>query len=291
MTEYKERLGYARFDERDLMERLRGIRHLALDMDGTLYLGSTLFEYTAPFLQLLQDMEIGYTFFTNNSSKSDHQYVTKLKEMGIDAQRDQIYSSTHATIDFLRGDPNNFRRLFVLGTQGQKDQMSEAGFVVCDEDPEMVVVGFDTDLVYDRLAQAAYWIDQGKPYIATHPDLICPTDQALVLPDCGAICKLLEAATGRTPDAILGKPNPAMLNGLRQRFGLDSAQIAMVGDRLYTDVAMANHAGMLGVLVLSGETKLDQLGEADEQADVVVEHVEELGRLLSRARGPEGDFS
>jgi HAD superfamily hydrolase (TIGR01450 family) len=291
MIEYKERLGYARLDEHDLMDRLRDIRHLALDMDGTLYLGSTLFEYTAPFLQLLRDMEIGYTFFTNNSSKSDRQYVAKLKEMGIEAQRDQIYSSTHATIDFLRGDPNNYRRIFVLGTQGQKDQMTEAEFDVCDTEPEMVVVGFDTDLVYDRLAQAAYWIEQGKPYIATHPDLICPTDQELVLPDCGAICKLLEAATGRTPDEILGKPNPAMLNGLRQRFELESAQIAMVGDRLYTDVAMANHAGMLGVLVLSGETQLEQLGEADEQADVVVEHVAELGALLSRARGQTGDFS
>jgi len=269
-----------------LQGRLREIRHLALDLDGTLYLGGTLFEFTPGFLQSLKQMGIGYTFFTNNSSKSDRQYVAKLKGMGIEADLDSIYSSTHATIDYLRSDFADVDRLFVLGTHGLQEQFAEAGYTICDEEPEVVVIGFDTDLVYDRLCHAAYWIQQGKPYIATHPDLVCPTDQPLVLPDCGAICQLLEAATGRTPDAVLGKPNVAMLDGLLQRHGLKRSQIAMVGDRLYTDMAMARNAGMLGVLVLSGETKPEDVDGAAGQPDVVVEDAGVFGRMLSKVNSP-----
>lgn len=272
------------FPDAFLQGRLREIRHLALDLDGTLYLGGTVFGFTPGFLQSLKQMDIGYTFFTNNSSRSDRQYVAHLNEMGIEADLDSIYSSTHATIDYLRSDFSDVRRLFVLGTHGLNEQLEEAGYTICDTEPEVVVVGFDTDLIYNNLARAAYWIQQGKPFLATHPDLVCPTDQPLVLPDCGAICQLLEAATGRTPDAVLGKPNVAMLDGLRQRHGLTCSQIAMVGDRLYTDMAMARNAGMLGVLVLSGETKPADLEKADDRPDLVVEDAGAFGRMLSEVR-------
>jgi len=272
----------------NLQGRLQKIRHLALDLDGTLYLGGTLFGFTPGFLQSLKQMGIGYTFFTNNSSKSDRQYVAKLKEMGIEADLDSIYSSTHATIDYLRSDFTDANRLFVLGTSGLQDQIAEAGYTISDAEPEVVVIGFDTDLKYDRLTQAAYWIQQGKPFLATHPDLVCPTDQPLVLPDCGAICQLLEAATGRAPDAVLGKPNVAMLEGLLQRHGLERSQVAMVGDRLYTDMAMARNAGMLGVLVLSGETQPADLEGAADCPDVVVEDAGKFGIMLSEARKREG---
>ncbi len=263
---------------------LKEIRHLALDLDGTLYLGKSLFPYTIAFLEALQRMEIGYTFFTNNSSRSDWQYVTRLREMGIDAALDDIYTSAHATIDVLRSDYPEVTRLFLLGTQGLRDQFYEAGYVICDKAPEAVVIGYDTELVYDRLCRAAWWIQQGCPFIATHPDLVCPTDRPLVLPDCGAICKLLEAATGRAPDAVPGKPDPAMLNGLRRRLGMNRSSIAMVGDRLYTDIAMARHAGVPGILVLSGETSRDELATAADQPDVVVEHVGRLPDMLKKAR-------
>jgi HAD superfamily hydrolase (TIGR01450 family) len=274
-----------------LKKRLTEIRHVALDLDGTLYVGGTLFEFTLGFIQTLRQLGIGCTFLTNNSSQSDREYVVKLNEMGIEAELGDIYTSASGTIDYLRHDSHlkDCKRLFVLGTQGLQDQFTQAGFTVCDTEPEVVVIGFDTGLVYDRLALAAYWIQQGKPYLATHPDLVCPTDQPLVLPDCGAICQLLQAATGRLPDAVLGKPNVAMLDGIRQRLGLDHTQIAMVGDRLYTDIAMARSAGILGVLVLTGEAQLSDLEGTADRPDMVVANVGQLGRMLVAAKSSNGD--
>src|SRR5439155_9253755 len=121
------------------------------------------------------------------------------------------------------------------------------------------LVGLDTTLTYSRLCSAAWWISRGKPFIATHPDRVCPTDRPTVLPDCGAIGALLSSVTGVSPQAILGKPDPRMLAPLLARHNLEPAELAVVGDRIYTDITMAKRAGALAVLVLSGETKQDQL--------------------------------
>ncbi len=267
-----------------LRDRLQQLRHLALDLDGTLYLGGTLFEFTPKFLESLTQMGIGYTFFTNNSSRSAKQYVSHLSEMGIEAKIDMIYSSTHATIEYLHQTYPDARRIFALGTPGFDQELTEAGFTISATRPELVVVGFDTDLTYSRLSRAAYWIKEGKPFIATHPDLICPTDRPVVLPDCGAICQLLTASTGRKPDAVLGKPNVSMLNGVLRHHGLKRSQVAMVGDRMYTDMAMARDAGMMSVLVLSGETKPADVKAADYTPDVVIENVGKFGAMLAESR-------
>jgi HAD superfamily hydrolase (TIGR01450 family) len=267
-----------------LRGRLQRLQHLALDLDGTLYLGGTPFKFTVGFLQSLRRMGIGYTFFTNNSSRSARQYVSHLEEMGIPADVDMIYSSTHATIEYLGASFPDARRVFALGTPGFGQELTEAGYTISAARPELVLVGFDTDLTYSRLSRAAYWIKQGLPFIATHPDLICPTDRPLVLPDCGAICQLLTAATGRSPDAVLGKPNVFMLNGLLRRHGLKSSQVAMVGDRMYTDMAMAREAGAMSVLVLTGETNLAGLRQADYSPDVVIEHAGKFGDMLREAK-------
>ena len=271
-----------------LRDRLRRLRHLALDLDGTLYLGETPFKFTSGFLRSLRRAGIGYTFFTNNSSRSARQYVSHLGEMGIQADVDMIYSSTHATIEYLRATYPDARRVFTLGTPGFEQELAEAGYTVSATRPELVVVGFDTDLTYSRMARAAYWIKRGKPFIATHPDLICPTDRPLVLPDCGSICQLLTAATGRSPDAVLGKPNVSMLNGVLRRHGLDHSQVAMVGDRMYTDMAMARDAGVMSVLVLTGETNLTGLKAADYSPDVVVEDAGRFGAMLSAVKEVAG---
>lgn len=267
-----------------LRERLQQLRHLALDLDGTLYIGGTLFKFTPGFLQSLKQMGIGYTFFTNNSSRNTKQYVSHLSEMGIEAKADMIYSSTHATIEYLRGAFPDARRMFALGTPGFEQELTEAGYTISATRPDLVVIGFDTDLTYSRLARAAYWIKEGKPFIATHPDLVCPTDRPLVLPDCGAICQLLTASTGRKPDAVLGKPNVTMLNGMLRRHGLYRSQVAIVGDRMYTDMAMARDAGVMSVLVLTGETKISELKGADYSPDLVIEHAGKFGAMLREAR-------
>ena len=284
------------------MHRLNRIKHLALDLDGTLYLGGRLFECTLPFLKRLTELGIGHTFFTNNSSKSTRQYVLKLGEMGITATAQDIYSSTHATIDYLRASMPQVRRLFVLGTQPLREEFQEAGFDVVEQspspqpspgvsgegerEPDAVVVGYDTSLVYERVCEAAWWISRGKPFLATNPDRVCPTDQPTVLVDCGAMCAMLTHSTGIAPHAVLGKPNPIMLRGVMQRHGLRAEELGVVGDRIYTDIAMAHAAGAMGILVLSGEATREQAqaATAAQRPDLVVGDVGELSQLLLEAR-------
>jgi HAD superfamily hydrolase (TIGR01450 family) len=270
------------------VRRLKHLKHLALDLDGTLYLGGRVFDFTKPFLARLAELGIGHTFFTNNSSRSSKQYVQHLTAMGIACDESGLYSSTHCTIEYLRERMPDARRLFILGTPALREEFAENGFVDCGEDandaPDAVVVGFDTTLGYPRLSRCAWWISKGVAFIATHCDNVCPTDEPTVLPDCGAICKMLEHATGRAPDAVLGKPDPRMLGGMMRRHDLSPEQIGVVGDRLYTDIAMARTAGAMGILVLTGETTLEQARVAGPPPDVVVSDVGELASLLTAAR-------
>jgi NagD protein len=272
----------------ELDDRLRLIRHVALDMDGTIYRGGTVFDFTNPFLTRLSELGIGYSFLTNNSSKSVDDYVRHLQKLGINASADQVYTSTQASIEFLCEEMPAVRRLFVLGTLSMRVEIEAAGFVLtaddADDEPDAVLVGFDTDLNYSRLCRAAYWINRGKPFLASHPDRVCPTDEPTVLVDCGAVCAALSEATGRSPNAVLGKPDPRMLLGLLHRHGLEPESLAMVGDRLYTDIEMARRTGVFGVLVLSGEATMDDIATQPSLPDLVVPSIEDLGSKLAESR-------
>jgi HAD superfamily hydrolase (TIGR01450 family) len=275
---------------RSMAESLREIRHVALDMDGTIYKGDTLFACTKPFLAQMRQLEIGYTFLTNNPSKSIPDYLAHLAHLGLTAGADELYTSTQATIDHLQRHLPAARRLFMLGTPSMIAEFVRAGFEPAADDPadipDAVVVGFDLTLTYARLCRAAWWIRQGKPFIATNPDRVCPTDQPTVLVDCGSICAALEEATGRAPDIVLGKPDPGMLAGILQRHQLRPQEVAMVGDRIYTDVLMAHRAKAIGILVLTGESTVADAARADPAPHVVVPSLAELGRLLAEARRP-----
>ena len=271
-----------------LLRRLRKVTHVALDLDGTVYKGGTIFKWTLPFLAQLQNLGIGYTFLTNNPTKSSADYLAHLGKMGVSAAADQLYTSTQATIDCLRARFPAVKRIFALGTASMLSQFRDAGFELTADDPndppDAVVVGFDMTLTYSRTCRAAWWIQQGKPFIATNPDFVCPTDQPTVLVDCGAICAMLEKATGRAPEIVLGKPDPSMLSGIMARHGLQPAQIAMVGDRIYTDILMAHRAQAFGVLVLTGEATQEDVARVEDPPDLVVPSLAEFGDLLARSR-------
>jgi len=271
-----------------LAASLRQIRHVALDMDGTLYCGSTVFPFSNSFLSLLAELNIGYTLLTNNSSKSVADYLTHLQRLGLTVGDHQICTSTHLTIEYLREELPSVRRLFLLGTASMSGELIAAGFSMADDEPrdepDAVLVGFDTGLTFSRLCRAAYWIKQGKPYIASHVDRTCPTDQPTVLVDCGSICAALAEATRRSPDAILGKPNPRMLREVMQRHDLQPEQLAMVGDRLYTDMAMAERAGVMSVLVLTGEATAEDAARHEPRLDLVVSDIAQFGASLRAAR-------
>lgn len=270
------------------MARLRRIRHVALDMDGTIYMGMTLFPYTIAFLKQLSELGITYSFLTNNPSTSIADYLKKLQNMGIEATEEEMYTTALATIDYLKRNYPEARRLFLLGTPSMISEFEKAGFESvedsAEERPDAVIVAFDKTLEYSRLCRAAWWVAQGLPYIATNPDKVCPTDQPTILIDCGSICKCIEHATSRQPDIVLGKPDPNMLSGVQERYGVQADEVAMVGDRIYTDVQMAFNAGAFGVLVLSGETTLEIEAEAPRKPDLTAQSIAVLGELLRKSR-------
>lgn len=283
----------------EMREKLSRIKHLALDMDGTIYMGSTLFPYTLKFLSDMKEAGIGYSFLTNNPSRSVADYLKKLEGLGIQADEDNMYTTSLAAIDYIKTHYPSAKRLFMLGTPSMVSQFEKAGFEACADDPDdvpdVLVVAFDMTLEYSRLCRAAWWASQGVPYVATNPDRVCPTDQRTVLVDCGSLCKCIEHATGRRPDIMLGKPDPNMLKGILDRHGLQPEEIAMVGDRIYTDTAMAHNAGAFGVLVLSGETTLETAEAVAEDVrtnpapeffppDLICRDIKELGELLLMAR-------
>jgi len=259
------------------------VRHAVLDMDGTLYSGARLFGSTLPFLERLRSLGIGYTFLTNNTSISKVEYVAKLRKLGIEAEEIQIYTPAESTIIYLRHHLPHAKTVALLGTPSLTQEFVEAGFAVSWDAPDVVVVGFDKTLTYERLCRAAYWISTGLPFLATHPDFVCPTDEATVLVDCGSICACLIAATGRHP-TVFGKPNPSILVELCDRLHLNRDQMLMVGDRIYTDMKMAQEAGVPAALVLTGEATAAQAADMPHQPDLIVTDVGELGDLLAGAR-------
>lgn len=172
-------------------------------MDGTIYMGSTLFPCTKPFLAMLEQNGIGYSFLTNNPTRSTDDYLKKLEGLGIRVPREAMTTSAVSTIDYIRLHHPEARRLFLLGTPSMVAEFEAAGFEAtadsADDRPDLLVVAFDTTLTYSRLCRAAWWAAQGIPYIATNPDRVCPTDQPTVLVDCGSLCRAIEHATGRCP--------------------------------------------------------------------------------------------
>ena len=277
------------YSHEELMEHLARLKHVALDMDGTIYLGMSLFPFTNDFLAGVKEQGLRYSFLTNNPSASIADYLAKLAKLGIAASEEEMYTTSLATIDYIKTHYPEAKRLFLLGTPSMISEFEKAGFESTTDDaedvPDVVVVAFDKSLVYERLCRAAWWISQKVPYIATNPDLVCPTDQKVVLVDCGSICACLAKATGRTPDITLGKPDPHMLSGILGRYGLAPDEVAMVGDRIYTDIEMAHNAGAFGVLVLSGETTLEVADAAPKQPHLICENISVLGELIAEAHG------
>ena len=271
-----------------LKARLRRIRHVVMDMDGTIYLGAQVFPFTLDFLRLLDRLGIGYSFLTNNPTRSRADYLRKLSGMGIPCGEAQMLTTSQTALEYVRRHMEAVRRVFILGTPSLQELFRSAGYVLVDQNedqaPDLLIVSFDTTLVYPRLCKAAWWASKGVPYLATNPDRVCPTEDQTVLVDCGSLQQCIEYATGRKADIVLGKPDPTMLLELEAALGLERDEVAMAGDRVYTDIAMARNAGALPVLVLSGETTPQLAREACKEGDLVVEDLARFGAMLESAK-------
>ncbi len=232
----------------EIGERLKQVKLVCLDMDGTIYKGKTLFPVTLPFLEFLKKHGIHYAFLSNNSSYSMKEYVEKLAKMGIAAVPEEFYTSTNFTIDYLKQHHPEIKRLYALAVPGVQEEFAAAGFEMESANPQAVIVAFDRTLTYERLCRAAWFMSRDVPVFATHPDPFCPTDQETFLPDCGSFIACLETATKKSIK-VLGKPDPEMLTLAAKRFKLTCAETMMIGDRLYTDVRLGLNAGAVAVQV------------------------------------------
>ena len=243
-----------------------------LDMDGTVYLGNQLFPETLPFLQRIRESGASYLFFTNNASRAKDTYVTRLNGMGIPAGPENILTSAETTIAFLKQHRPG-KSVYVVGTPDLIRSFEDAGIRV-EEDAPIVVASFDTTLTYDKLEKACRYIREGAEFISTHPDFNCPVEGGFI-PDSGAICALITASTGKLP-RYFGKPYEDTLQIIEEFSGVAREDMVVVGDRLYTDIALGAKHGVASVLVLSGETTLEDLEGSDVQPSVIVQNVGEL---------------
>jgi 4-nitrophenyl phosphatase len=256
----------------DLIQ-LGNVRCFLLDMDGTFYLGDQLLPGAKEFLRYCETNAINYLFLTNNSSKNAFDYVAKLHNLGVDVAREKILTSGEATCRYLKKEYPG-KKIFLAGTPALEEEFRQQGFPLTQENPDLVVLGFDTTITYAKLWKLCDYVRAGLPYIATHPDINCPTEQGY-MPDIGAMIAFIAAATGRNPDIVVGKPNSPMLDAILEKVSVPLEQIAMIGDRLYTDVAMGKN-GIMTVLVLSGETSAVEAHKSEFQADLIVNDLADL---------------
>ncbi|MGY5863494.1 MAG: HAD-IIA family hydrolase [Candidatus Thorarchaeota archaeon] len=259
-----------------MTDRLSKVQCFLFDMDGTIYLGDKLLPGAQDFLRDLNEKKIPYYFLTNNSSRSRADYVKKLDRLGLKTPAEKIFSSGEATAIYLKKRGGG-TRIYMVGTPSLEKEFVEHGFQLVQDEPDYAVLGFDTTLTYEKLWKLCDFAREGIPYIATHPDINCPTETGF-MPDIGAMMALVETSTGRQPDVIIGKPNPPIIEAIVEKTGFDVDQLAMVGDRLYTDIAMGR-TGITTILVLSGETKESDVKSAVHQPDYVVQDIKELREL------------
>lgn len=262
--------------------RLSKIKCFLFDMDGTINLGNEIIPGMEGFFEKLKTAGRDYYLLTNNSSSSHSHYVEKMNGLGVPVTREDILISSDALTNWLTKNKPG-AKLFVLGTPQLLQTITEAGFTLSNslaEPVDYVVVGFDQTLTYERLAIACRLIDKGIPYIATHPDVRCPIEGGEFIPDTGAMIELIKTATGKEPQFIFGKPYQYMVDVVLDKTGYKREEIAMVGDRLATDIAFGLNNDILSVMVLTGEATLEDVEQGDIKPDIILPHAKEILNYL-----------
>lgn len=259
---------------------LRNKRLFLLDMDGTIYLDNILFEKSVEFLEYIKEIGGKYVFLTNNSSKSVDDYIRNLTNLGIYVDKSNFLTSSQATTMYLI-ERYKGKKVYVLGTESLKKELLKHNILITDQYQDGIdclVVGFDTELTYSKLIDASRLLTNGVDFIATNPDLVCPTSFGYI-PDCGAICKMLETTTGKKP-IYIGKPNATMIELAIKNSGFLKEDAIVIGDRLYTDIASGINAGITTAVVLTGETKREDIKETKFIPDYVFNNIQEIYNQL-----------
>lgn len=266
---------------RGRLEGLDRVRLFVLDMDGTIYLGERLFPYTKAFLRAVEKSGREYCFFTNNSSKNRAAYLEKLGKLGIIIPPEKMLVANQVIIKWLKENRPG-KKAYVVGTGPLVEDFISAGIELSEAAPDYVVLGFDTTLSYDKISKACHFIRNGAEVFGVNPDLNCPVEGGFI-PDCGSIAALVKASTGVQCE-FFGKPSRHTLDYILAQSGYKPQEVAVVGDRLYTDIAVAAGTEVTSILVMSGETTEKMLAESDIRPDVVAENIGEIGEYLRRKR-------
>ncbi len=251
-----------------------------LDMDGTIYNEDRIFDGTLDFLARVEERGGKYLFLTNNSSKSALDYVKKVTGMGIRADLSNFYTSSQATAYYIQKNyPGSL--VYCMGTRSLVKELTDAGIrVITHADPaaDIVLIGFDTENTSEKIRETCIMLGYRNVYLATNPDLVCPVSFGYI-PDCGSMSIMLENATGRKP-FFIGKPEPIMIQCVLEQSGCAPRDAAIVGDRLYTDIAAGKNAGVDAVCVLTGEATLADIETSSVKPDYLFDSIRDLERLL-----------
>ena len=249
------------------------IKGLAIDMDGTVYKGSVPIPGAKEFISDLRRNGIPFMFVTNNSSKGRRQYFEKLKGMGFDIDMGNVLTSGTAALRFLK-DERKGKSVYVIGTESYLEDVMEYGIELDDEDPDIVLLSFDRELTYEKINKGYMFIKKGAEFIATHPDDLCPTEDDYDV-DIGAFIAMYRYLLDKEP-LVIGKPNRLLLDMAASEMGIPADGIAMVGDRLYTDMKMAFDNGLESILVLTGETSMEDLRDSPVRPTYVLDSVADI---------------
>ncbi|HEY8891713.1 MAG TPA: HAD-IIA family hydrolase [Clostridium sp.] len=245
---------------------LKKVKCFILDLDGTVYLGDKILEGSISFIEELEKNNIKFKFFTNNSSKNAEVYIKRIKKMGYNLSDDKMLISNYVIINYIKENMPN-KKVFVLGTEYLKNDFRRADINVVADNADVVVVGFDTSLVYENVSKACELIRNGATFLGVNPDFNCPTEDGFI-PDCGSICSMITASTGVVSE-YFGKPSHHTLDYVLKNTGFREDEIAFVGDRLYTDIAIGKGNDSVTILVLTGEAKLEDLVESEVQPTLI----------------------
>jgi len=250
-----------------------------IDMDGTIYKGRDIIPGATDFIDFLVKEKIPFVFLTNNSSHTREYYADKLRKMGFSSEKKSILTSTIATVRFIK-ERRAGKKVYVIATPEVTKEIEELGISSREDDPDIVLLTFDRTITFDKINNAYHFIMKGAELIATHPDDLCPTEDAYDV-DIGQFIHMLAYLTGTVP-VIIGKPSMLMIEMAAGEMGVEKKDTMMIGDRLYTDMKMAQNAGIASVLVLSGEAKMSDLEDMETKPTHIIGSVAEMPELLSR---------
>ena len=259
------------------IDKIKQIKTFVLDMDGTIYLGDRLFNFTHAFLSKIQETGRDFCFFTNNSSKNRRDYLEKLAKMGIEIGPEKMLISNGVILDWLWAERPGCSA-YVVGTPALLEDFCAAGIEPQSTKPDYVVLGFDTTLTYEKLRLACDYVRNGAELFGVNQDLNCPVEGGFI-PDCGSIAQLVRASTGVSCE-FFGKPSRYTLDYILKHTGRRPQELAVIGDRLYTDIALADGTEVTSILVMSGETDQTMLSESAIKPDIICEDLSELSKFL-----------